>query len=148
MAALIELTDDAFKIAANAAVIAFIRRENPFAHSNVGTRLLRLGRATSGAERYCPDYHSYAYVVLHTRDKVIFALAYGMRHIALRLPAAAQAEAAADGGTPCPAIGEGWLSFDTKADAARLAHWCEQACRAAEGADGAQPQGAGLSPLP
>jgi hypothetical protein len=148
MAALIELTDDAFKIPANEAVMGFIRRENPFAHSNVGTRLLRLGRATAGAQHYCPDFHSYAYVALHTAGKVIFAVAFGMRHIALRLPEGARAEAAADGAAPCPAIGEGWLSFDKTADVARLAHWCERACRAAAGADGAQPQGAGLSPLP
>src|SRR5689334_1443041 len=132
MAALIELTDDALKIPANELVMAFIARDNPFAHSNVGTRLLRLGRATAGAQHYCPDFHSYAYVVLHTEGKVIFALAFGMKTIALRLPPSAQAEAAGDGGTPCPAIGEGWLAFDKSADAARLAAWCERACRAAE----------------
>ena len=146
MAALIDLTDDAFKIAANDAVMAFIRRDNPFAHSGVGTRLLRLGRATPGAERYCPDYHSYAYVALHTRDKVIFAVAFGMRHIALRLPDRAARDAAAgDGGTPCAALGDAWIAFEKDAPAPRLQHWCEIACRAAQALGAA---GAALSPLP
>ncbi len=138
MTTLIDLTDDAFKIPANAAVMAYVRRENPFAHSNVGARLVRLGRGTAGARHYCPDFHSYAFVVLHTEAKVIFAIAFGMRQIALRLPAAARAEAVAEGAAPCPAIGEDWVAFDAfktggspAAAAERLKHWCAIAGHAA-----------------
>ena len=145
MTTLIELTDDAFKIPPNAAVMEYVRRESPFAHSNVGTRLVRLGRSTQGAQHYCPDFHSYAYVALHTAAKVIFAIAFGMRQIAFRLPPSARAEAVAEGATACPAIGDEWLSFDAfqtggspAAAAARLKHWCEVACRAA-----AEPGGDG-----
>lgn len=145
MTTLIELTDDAFKIPPNAAVMEYVRRENPFAHSNVGARLVRLGRGTAGAQHYCPDFHSCAYVALHTEAKVIFAIAFGMRQIALRLPPSARAEAVAEGAVACPAIGDEWLSFDAfraagspTAAAARLEHWSEVACRAA-----AEPGGEG-----
>ncbi len=143
MTTLIELTDDAFKIPPNAAVMDYVRRESPFAHSSIGGRLVRLGRGTEGAQHYCPDFHSFAYVALHTRAKVIFAIAFGMRQIAFRVPPAARAEAVAEGAAPCPAIGEDWVAFDAfkaggspAAAAARLKHWCEVACRAAAGPGG------------
>ncbi len=138
MTTLIDLTDDAFKIPPNAAVMEYVRRESPFAHSNVGAHLVRLGRGTPGARYYCPDFRSYAYVALHTEAKVIFALAFGMRQIAFRLPPTARAEAVAEGATAYPAIGEQWVAIDAfavaespAAAASRLEHWCEVACRAA-----------------
>jgi hypothetical protein len=48
MAFLIDLTDERFKIPANRAVIEYIRRENPFAHSDVGALLIALGRLVPG----------------------------------------------------------------------------------------------------
>lgn len=138
MTTLIEVTDDAFKIPANAAVMDFVRRASPFAHSNVGARVVRLGRSTPGARHYCPDFHSFAYVALHTEAKVIFALALGMRQIAFRLPAAARAEAVAEGAAPFPDIGADWIVVEAlkaggspAAAPVRLQHWCTLACAAA-----------------
>ena len=51
---LIELTDPRFQIADNADVIEFIRRVNPFAHSDVGSMLFDLGKEIPGAHAYCP----------------------------------------------------------------------------------------------
>src|SRR5579884_3430948 len=112
MALLIDLTADAFKIPANAAVLGFIATANPHAHSNVGTRLIRLGRGIDGARHYCPDFHAFAYVALHNAAHVIFAIAFDMRKIALRLPAEERSAALADGGAVFPPLGESWLCFD------------------------------------
>ena len=61
---LIDVTDKRFKIAVNASVIEFIRRANAFAHTDVGIRLLDVGKALPGSHAYCPSYQSCAYVVL------------------------------------------------------------------------------------
>ena len=134
MAFLIDLTDARFKIPANDAVIDFIRRANPFAHSDLGSRLISLGKAIAGAHAYCPSYSSCAYVVLHTEGRVIFAIAFGMRDIAFRLPS----DVLAQGGAPFLEIGEDWLCVDPfpgpatrDASDALLQRWVEAAYRSA-----------------
>jgi hypothetical protein len=130
---LIDLTDQRFLIAANEDVIGFVRRTNPFAHTDVGIRVLELAKELPGAHAYCPSYMSCAYVVLHNDASRIFAIAYGQRGLAFRLAPVGYAEAVEDGGTPAPAIGPDWLSFaayDMKGETGtreRLTHWCARA---------------------
>lgn len=94
---LIDVTDARFLIPENEDVLEFIRRVNPFAHSDVGTVLFELGKEL-GTPAYCPSTKSCACVILHTPAGRIFAIAYGQRGLALRLADAAQSEALADGG--------------------------------------------------
>src|SRR5574337_70743 len=96
---LIDLTDERFKTPQNAAVILFIDRVNPFAHSDVGDRLLDSARQLLGVRDYCPAPANCAYLVLHTAANRIFAIAYGQRGLAYRLPRKDISEAMADGGT-------------------------------------------------
>ena len=130
---LIDVTDERFKIAANASVIDFIRRANPFAHTDVGIRLLELGKELPGSDAYCPSYGSCAYVVLHNETDRIFGIAYGQRGLAFRLASASYALALEAGGAPAPNIGTDWLSFaayDMKGVTGsldRLRRWCAQA---------------------
>jgi hypothetical protein len=136
VAFLIDLTDDRFKIPANDAVIEFIRRVNPFAHTDVGIKLIELGEATAGAQIYCPSYRSCAYVVLHTEAQVIFAIAFGQRQLVLRLPPDVLAAGAGQGGKVHAEIGPDWLGVDafrSGASDATLLQWAEAACRAATG---------------
>jgi len=46
---LIDVTDPRFLIAANEHVIEFVRRTNPFAHTDVGIPLLELAKELPGA---------------------------------------------------------------------------------------------------
>ena len=130
---LIDVTEERFKNAANESVIDFIRRANPFAHTDVGIRLLDLGKELPGSSAYCPSYKSCAYVVLHNDADRIFGIAYGQRGLAFRLAPASFATAVDDGGTPEPNIGPDWLSFaayDSKGVTGaldRLRRWCAQA---------------------
>jgi len=131
---LVDLTDERFKTDDNRDVIEFIRRTNPFAHSDVGDRLIRLGQAIARAHHYSPSFASYAYVVLHTESCRIFGIAYGQRGLAFRMPEALVTEALADGARPCPEIGPGWVAFDpwpvdipTAETLQRLQRWCERA---------------------
>ena len=130
---LIDVTDARFFVTPNDDVIAFVRRANPFAHSDVGSLLIALGKELPGVHAYCPSYKSCAYVVLHTDADRIFAIAFGQRGLAFRLAAPALAEAIADGGTPAPEIGPDWVRFEpwdatAKPDAReRLRRWCRHA---------------------
>lgn len=130
---LIDVTDPRFFIPFNADVMEFVRRANPFAHTDVGGRLIDLGKELPGTTAYCPSYKSCAYVVLHTDTDRIFAIAYGQRGLAFRIGASALDAAIADGGAPTPEIGPGWLAFapydsrTVKWTAVRLRHWCAQA---------------------
>lgn len=131
---LIDATDPRFFVPGNEDVLAFVRRANPFAHSDPGSVLLELGKCVAGSHDYSPSYKDCAYVVLHTDAWRIVAIAFGQRMLAFRLAAASHAAALADGGTPAPEIGPDWVSFaafdSRKGNAehrARLERWCAQA---------------------
>jgi hypothetical protein len=131
---LIDMTDPRFLVAANEDVIGFIRRVNPFAHSDVGSLLLDLGKQLTGAHAYSPSYQQCAYVVLHTAASRIFAIAYGQRGLAFRLAMPSYRDALADQGTAARDIGPDWVAFDpwnpngsTSELRARLERWSLQA---------------------
>ena len=109
---LIDITDSRFSIPENADVLAFIRRANPFAHSDVGSLLFDLAREADGVSAYCPAPRSYAYVVLHTPASRIVAIAFDMRGLAFRLGALDRREAIAEGASPAPQIGDEWVRVD------------------------------------
>jgi len=109
MTYLVDITEARFKIAANQAVIDFIRRVNPFAHSDLGSKLIELAKETAGARHYCPAFSSCAYVVLHTDSNVIFAIAFGMRDLAFRLRLDGVRDALARGLGQASQIGDDWL---------------------------------------
>ena len=109
---LIDVTDARFSIPENADVLAFIRRKNPFAHSDVGSLLFDLARDAEDVSAYCPAPRSMAYVVLHTPAHLIVAIAFDMRGLAFRLAALDRAAAIAEGASPAPDIGDAWVRVD------------------------------------
>ena len=139
MTFLIDVTDERFKIPANRAVIEYIRRENPFAHSDIGDVLIRLGKLVPGAQYYCPSFSSLAYVVLHTEANLIFAIAIGMLKIDFRLPPALVNEATGRGEGAHSFVGADWLSVrpfprgEPRAEVdTRLNRWCKAAYQHAQ----------------
>lgn len=131
---LIDLTDPRFRVAGNEDVLEFVRRTNPFAHSDVGSLVLDLGKEVTGARAYSPSYAQCAYVVLHTEAWRIFAIAFGQRGLAFRLTPSSRARALGDAAVAAPEIGPSWVAFDpwdvaTRASdlRARLQRWCSQA---------------------
>jgi hypothetical protein len=139
MSFLIVLTDERFKIPANQAVIEYIRRENPFAHSDIGAVLIRLAKLVPGVQYYCPSFSSLAYVVLHTEANLIFAIAIGMLKIDFRLSRALVSQAIGRGEAEHSDIGADWLSVrpfprgePRDVVDARLKRWCEAASRYAQ----------------
>jgi hypothetical protein len=132
---LIDVTDARFQTAANADVIAFIRRTNPFAHSDVGSVAFALGKEIEGASAYCPSPRSYAYVVLHDDADRIVAIAFGMKGFGLRLAPASIDQAVADGAVRAPEIGPDWVTLapwdiDDAARQAKLRAWTKRAISA------------------
>jgi hypothetical protein len=134
VAFLIDITEERFKIPANHAVIEYIRCENPFAHSDIGDKLIKLAKRIPSTHYYCPSFASCAYVVLHTNANVIFAIALGMLSIEFRLPAALVSDAVANGNGKASPIGDDWLSVSpfprglaASANDARLLQWCTAA---------------------
>jgi hypothetical protein len=129
---LIDVTDPRFQTAANADVIEFIRKKNPFAHSDVGSVAFELGKQIPGAHAYCPAATSYAYVVLHDDRDRIFAIAFGQHGFGLRLAPSSIDEAVADGAVPAPDIGADWVTLDPwdakdKARKQKVAAWTKRA---------------------
>lgn len=134
---LIDVTDARFSIPDNKDVIEFIRKTNPFAHSDVGSVLFELRKTTPSAHAYCPVPSVYSYVVLHTDANRIFAIAFGMRGLAFRLSGSDLTEALADAGVAAPEIGDDWVRFEpwsretVDVTRARLQKWCDRACATA-----------------
>ena len=131
---LIDLTDERFKILVNADVIDYIGEANPFAHSDLGQKLIDLGRVLPGAGVYSPNFKICAYVVLHDAGSRIFGLAAGMRDLSFRLPPALQGDLLGQGHGRRSRIGGEWFDFAvfppgglTPAGEARLAHYCATA---------------------
>src|SRR5262249_39327154 len=128
-----------FAIDDNADVMEFIRRVNPFAHSDVGSLLFELGKETDGAYAYCPVPSVYSYVVLHTAESRIFAIAFVMRALAFRLAGDDEAAALSDAGIRAMDIGAEWVRFErwgrepNAVTHARLSRWCSRACELARG---------------
>ena len=137
---LIDVTDVRFFTPENAGAVEFIRKTNPFAHSDVGSVLFELRKTTPGAHAYCPVPSAYSYVVLHTEANRIFAIAFGMRGLAFRLAESDLPDALADSGVAAPEIGADWVRFEpwsretVDVTRARLQEWCDRACVAALGA--------------
>jgi len=109
---LIDVTDPRFQTTQNADVIEFIRRTNPFAHSDVGSIVFELAKEIPGAHAYCPSPRNCAYVVLHDEALRIVAIAFGQRAVGLRLAPSWIDSAVADGASPAPEIGSEWVTFD------------------------------------
>lgn len=129
---LIDVTDRKFFIAANRAALDFITAFNPFAHSDVGSKLITLSKAIPDAVFYSPSFRSYAYVALHDKSNRIFSLATGMRDIHFRLPALDVPSALSVGATRSE-IGAEWISVDAFVPNsdwdAQLDRWCASASR-------------------
>lgn len=138
MAYLIDVTDSRFFIPGNEDVIEFIRRANPFAHSDVGSILFDLAKELTGVHAYCPAPSSFAYVVLHDDANRIFAIAYVQRELAIKLSGADYLEAMDDDGDHFNNIGPDWVRLDPwcpppfKGVNPRLLVWAERALAGAE----------------
>jgi hypothetical protein len=129
---LIDVTDPRFLTAENAAVVEFVRRTNPFAHSDVGSILFELAKTIPGARAYCPAPKSFAYVVLHDGADRIFAIAFGQRGFGIRVGQASVDDAVAEGAVRAPEIGADWVTFDPwdvndKSRKQRIRRWTERA---------------------
>ena len=117
---------------ANAAVLAFLQQEHPWsAHDDLAEELFVAAQQIPEAESYCPDLARYAYVALHTKARVIFALAVGMNRLSIRLSEHGQT-ALSDGAMPSRNLGPEWYAFpvftgDVSANRARIGRWLKVA---------------------
>lgn len=139
MAWLIDVTDERFKIPVNRDAIEFIRRANPFAHSDVGAKLIENSRRFPNSNYYCPSFNACAYVALHNAANVIFAIAFGMSKIAYRLPQDKIGAALANSTAEPSEVGIDWLNVNpfSRSESveivnARLLQFCESALRHAD----------------
>ena len=106
---LIDMTDRRFMIPVNVAIVDHIRRVNPFAHSDLGQKLLDLGKTLTGGGAYSPSFKACAYVVLYDEADRIFAFAGGMHELSFRLPAELAREIVGGGAARLSAIGGDWI---------------------------------------
>jgi len=116
----------------NADVIEFIRRKNPFAHSDVGSILFEYAKQIPGAHVYCPSARSFAYVILHDDNDRIFAIAFDQHGFGIRLAPASIDAAVGDGAVRAPEIGADWVTFNPwdvndKSRTQKMKTWTERA---------------------
>lgn len=123
-----------FDSARNAEALRFLAQKHPSAHSDLSEELMKSAAGLPRVSSYCPDAQSYAYVVLHTENKLIFAMALGMKDLVFKLPETQIPQARLEGGEPWPDIGPGWVGFDPFAvptdmpgTRAKLHRWCRVA---------------------
>lgn len=128
ISALIDVTDRKFFIPANRAVLDYITKANPFAHSDIGAKLISLAKATPEVAFYCPNFRNCAFVALHDKSNRIFALAEGMNDLHFRLPLL-EVETALSAGAARSEIGAQWIAAAAFAASAsdwdaQLHRWC------------------------
>lgn len=118
----------------NVEVVGFLTREHPSAHSDVTDELQKAAVGLPGVGWFCPDVQRYAYMVLHSKQDLIFGIALGMSELVLKLPEDQIAAAVRDGGEPRLDIGNHWIRFNpfvssvSMADTrSKLRHWCRVA---------------------
>ncbi len=131
---------DKFGREENRAIIAYLEKYHPSAHSDVGSELFRASKDIAESQWFSPNIKQYAYVVLHAPSAVIFALAAGMHDLIFRLPPDEIPNALAAGGAIKQEIGDQWVQFNPFRTDAKMAenradmkHWCEAACQYALG---------------
>ena len=91
----------------NRAVLAHLAEKS--AHSDIAEVLTRAVKPLGDVQIFCPDWHSYRYVVVSTRG-VVFGFALGMETVAFRLGDAMKQRALVTGGIAYPACGDDWVA--------------------------------------
>lgn len=103
--------EDRFRIQANATVLAWLDRVSPSAHDEVASALIHSASGLCGVQHYCPNRASYAWLGLHTKGDVLFALATGMKTVGFRLPPALLENALKAGGVLAVDLGPDWIQW-------------------------------------
>jgi hypothetical protein len=118
---------------ANQSILKFLADKS--AHSDVASELVKAVVPLPGVRVFCPDLAAYRFLAA-TVDDVIFAAAFGMAGIALRLDDAARAIALVDlDAKPLVGCGPEWVSctlFRSDRPPIDLARWAGLAFSAAQ----------------
>lgn len=129
-------TPPELRLPVNAGVLRYLESAQPSAHGDLAEELARAVEGLAGVSTVSPDVARCAWVAACTREKRVFALARGMRSLAVRLAADLVAAALADRGAACPELGPGWVEFDpfladerTPITRERVRRWCGTAFR-------------------
>ena len=92
-------------------MVHFVERSTPSAHSDLAAEVMKAARSEcTDALALSPSFVQLRYVMLVARRRV-FALAFGMHELALRLDESGGDEAVAAGATPAAEIGPEWVIF-------------------------------------
>ena len=107
------------------------------AHSDLADVLVEAVAPLGDVQLYSSEPANYGYIVLTTQD-VVFAVAYGMSQIGLRLDETFKGRALETGGLNATEIGLDWVAFEmfrTNYPAVDLLFWARKAYLIARGAD-------------
>ena len=107
------------------------------AHSDLVDVLVEAAAPLGDVQLYSSEPANYGYVALATQD-VVFAVAYGMSRVGLRLDKAFKERALETGGVDAIEVGPDWVTFElfrTNYPAVDLLFWVRKAYLIARGAD-------------
>jgi hypothetical protein len=99
--------DARLRIASNREIVAYLDREQPYAHSDLAEALVRA--AVPGMDYFCPAPGRYAYLAAFLPNLVIVAVAEGMQAVLIRVRLDAVSQAVAQGATLALDVGTTWV---------------------------------------
>lgn len=119
---------------ANGRAFEHLENQRPACHSDTGELLLGSAEPLADCLAFSPSFRALQYVALITRA-TIFAVGFGQRGVAYRLPTGLAAAALEAGARPCEWLGAGWFEFELfrRGGAPDLGLWTLRAYSAARG---------------
>jgi hypothetical protein len=70
----------------NAAIMTWLSGQRLYAHSDLAEELDRAAHGLTDIQIWCPAPQDYSFYAMNRGSGILFAIAYGMLDIALRLP--------------------------------------------------------------
>ena len=99
-------------VAANAAIVTWLSSQQLDAHSDLVDELNRAAHGLTDVQIWCPAPHEYSFYAMYRGSGILFAIAFGMHDIGLRLPGQKGTQALREGGTALDAGGPDWITLD------------------------------------
>jgi hypothetical protein len=121
----------------NATIVTWLSSQQLDAHSDLVDELNRAARGLNDVQIWCPAPHDYSFYAMYRGSGILFAIAFGMHDVGLRLPGEKGMQALREGGAALDAGGPDWITlgaFDAQIPMAVTRKRLRKYCRIAHAA--------------
>jgi hypothetical protein len=95
----------------NATIMTWLSGQQLYAHSDLAEELDRAAQALTDIQIWCPAPQDYSFYAMYRGSGILFAIAFGMLDIALRLPGHDATQALREGATALNTAVPDWITF-------------------------------------